>query len=112
MKDNTKDNGWTFFTNYGHVLIFISQHSDATLRKVSEHVGITERATHRIVGDLEQAGFLRKRRQGRRNYYEVNTDMPLRHPLEEHCSIRQIIDTVVDSKGQKSNLGGNFNADG
>ena len=103
MKDDSNNTGRTFFTNYRHVLIFISQHSDATLREVYERVGITERATHRIVAELEQAGFLSKRRQWRRNFYEVNTDKPLRHPLEEHCSIRQIIDTVVDSKYQKSN---------
>ena len=98
MNKDTKEIGWTFFTNYGHVIIFISQHGDATLREVSDHVGITERATHRIVAELEQAGFLNKRRQGRRNFYEINTDMPLRHPLEKHCSVKQIIDTVVDSK--------------
>ena len=101
MKVETKNAGWTFFTNYGHVIIFVSQNGDATLREISDHVGITERATHRIVAELEQAGFLSKRRQGRRNFYEVNTDKPLRHPLEEHCSIRQIINTVVDSKSPK-----------
>ena len=105
MKDGMKENSWTFFTNYGHVLIFISEHGDATLREISERVGITERATHRIVADLEQAGFLSKRRLGRRNFYEINADMPLRHPLEEHCSVKQIIDTVVHSKDQKSNSG-------
>ena len=98
MKVGNKDSGWTFFTNYGHVLIFISQHGDATLREVSERVGITERATHRIVAELEQAGFITKRRQGRRNFYRVNADLPLRHPLEEHCSVKQVIDTVIDSK--------------
>ena len=98
MRDDTNNTGWTFFTNYGHVLIFISEHGDATLREVSERVGITERATHRIVADLEQAGFITKRRVGRRNFYEVNADLPLRHPLEEHCSVKQIIDTVIHSK--------------
>ena len=87
-------------------LIFISQHGDATLREISERVGITERAAHRIVADLEQAGFLSKRRLGRRNFYEINTGMSLiRHPLEEHCSVKQIIDAVVHSKDQKSNSG-------
>ena len=37
---------------------FISQHGDATLREFFNHVGITERATHRIVAHLEQAGFI------------------------------------------------------
>ena len=110
MKDDANTIGWTFFTNYGHVLIFISQYGDATLCKVSERVGITERATPRIVSDLEQAGFILKRRQGRRNFYEINADLPLRHPLEEHCSIKEIIDTIVDSNDQKLNSSGNFNS--
>ena len=97
MNEEINSSGWTFFTNHGHVLIFISQNCSATLREVAEHVGITERATHMIVSDLEQAGFLSKRRQGRRNYYDINADMPLRHPLEAHCSIKQIIDTIVES---------------
>ena len=89
MKDDANNTGWTFFTNYGHVLIFISQHGNATLREVSERVGLTERATYKIVADLEQADFLSKRREGRRNFYKANTDMPLRQPFEAHCSIKQ-----------------------
>jgi DNA-binding transcriptional ArsR family regulator len=41
-------------------------------------VGITERAVHRIIGDLEQAGYITRNRVGRQNEYRIHLDMPLR----------------------------------
>ena len=98
MAKVSSDSSWTFFTNHGHVLVYLSQHSDATLREVADLVGITERAIHKIVSDLEEAGFVRKRRLGRRNFYDINADIPMRHPLESHCSVSQIMDMIIGSK--------------
>ena len=46
---------WTFFTNHFHVLLVVARHPDARLRSVADEVGITERAAHRILGDLVRA---------------------------------------------------------
>lgn len=82
---------WTFFTNHAHVLFCISQDPDIRLREVALKVGITERATQRIVFELEDSGYLRHERQGRRNHYELNLRAPLRHPLEEHVTVGDLI---------------------
>ena len=86
--------GWTFLTNHAHVLICLVQEPNLRLRDVAERVGITERAVHRIVNDLEEAGVLTRNRDGRRNHYQVNTSQHLRHPIEAHCTIRQLLEIV------------------
>ena len=82
---------WTFFTNHAHVLFCISQDPDVTLREVAGRVGITERATQRIVAELEAGGYLRHERKGRRNHYELIDDVPLRHEIESHVPIGDIL---------------------
>ena len=82
---------WTFFTNHAHVLFCISEDPDITLREVAIRVGITERATQRIVAELEQGGYLRHERKGRRNHYELIDDAPLRHAVESHIAIGDIL---------------------
>ncbi|MFK7850912.1 MAG: helix-turn-helix transcriptional regulator [Akkermansiaceae bacterium] len=84
-------NQWTFFSNHGHVLIFLSREPDVPLREVAIAVGITERAVQRIVADLEEAGYLTRERDGRRNVYTLNTDQRLRHTLEKNNSIGDVI---------------------
>jgi len=87
-------NQWTFFSNHGHVLIFLAQKPDVPLREVASAVGITERAVQRIVADLEAAGYLTRNRDGRRNVYTLNTEQKLRHELERDHSIGEIIEVL------------------
>jgi len=82
---------WTIFTNHAHVLFCISEDPDATLRAVAMRVGITERAAQRIVAELEESGYLKHERRGRRNHYQVMTELPLRHDIESHVSLGDII---------------------
>lgn len=81
-------------TNHTHVLILLHRNPDMVLRQVAQQVGITERAVQRIVQDLEEGGFIERERVGRRNHYEVVTDMPLRHPIEAHREIGDLLNLV------------------
>lgn len=85
---------WTFFSNHAHVLIYLADNGDARLRDVADAVGITERSVQMIVADLEEAKVLERTRVGRRNRYSVNEDLPLRHPVEEHCRVRDLLRMV------------------
>jgi DNA-binding transcriptional regulator PaaX len=58
---------------------------------VATQVGITERAASGIVADLEAGGFLARERVGRNNHYSVNGDLHLRHPLEQHRKIGELL---------------------
>jgi predicted ArsR family transcriptional regulator len=86
---------WTFLTNHAHVLICLARDPDARLRDVAASVGITERAVQKIVADLEAAEVLTRERTGRRNHYEINTSAALRHPVESHRSVGQLLDMVL-----------------
>jgi len=68
---------WSFLTNHARVLVCIAQDPGVRLREIGEIVGITERAAHRIVGELVDAGYVTRRRVGRRNHYTVRSDLPV-----------------------------------
>lgn len=87
--------GWTFLSNHGHVLICLAKYPDSPLRDVAARVGITERAVQRIVAELEAAGYLTRFREGRCNRYRIHRDEPLRHALEEHHTVGQLLDSVA-----------------
>lgn len=86
-----RDNGWTFLTNHAHVFLAIARDPEIRLRDLATIVGITERAAHRIVVELEEGGYLSRERTGRRNHYEVHGDVPLRHPVERHRTAASLI---------------------
>ena len=86
--------GWTFLTNHSHVLICIAEDTFVRARDIALRVGITERAVQRILTGLCDAGYVTKVRQGRRNQYTVHLDHPLRHPVEGHCTVSELLETV------------------
>lgn len=96
MPDQTTPAGWTFLTNHTHVLVCLAQNGDITLREVAQQVGITERAVHAIVSALEEEGVLTRTREGQRNRYRINRAYRLRHPLEAHCRVAQLLDMVLE----------------
>jgi hypothetical protein len=89
---------WTFLTNHAHVLFLLSQTSDLVLREVALRVGITERAVQRIIADLESEGFVERARVGRKNHYRIFTDLPLRHPIESHRTIGDLIALIGNNQ--------------
>lgn len=92
---------WTFLTNHAHVLVVLRSQPDLVLREVAARVGITERAVQRIVHELEEEGYLSRERVGRRNHYQINSGQHLRHPVESHCTIDQVLD-LITSGGESS----------
>ena len=91
---------WTFLTNHAHVLILLAQHPDMILRQVAVRVGITERAVQRIVMELEEDGFVIREKAGRQNTYRLNLNQPLRHPVEGHRTIGDVVKVVLGEAGR------------
>jgi DNA-binding transcriptional ArsR family regulator len=89
---------WTFLTNHAHVLICLTRDPEMRLRDVAAAVGITERAVHKIIAELEDGGLLERERQGRRNVYRIHAKRPLRHPVESHCTVQGLLHFVLESK--------------
>jgi DNA-binding transcriptional ArsR family regulator len=82
---------WTFLSNHAHVLIALAKNPELRIRDLSDQVGITERAIAQIVSDLQEAHVISVERKGRRNVYSINGDAPLRHPVESHRTVADIL---------------------
>lgn len=89
---------WTLFSNHGHVLVCLAGDSDARLRDVAADVGITERAVQKIVRDLQTHGMISVTKHGRRNRYRIHHKKNLRHELEAHCTLGDLVKLVTNSK--------------
>ena len=87
----TEPRAWSFLTNHAQVLVCIAQDPAVRLREIGETVGITERAAHRIVVELVDAGYLEREREGRRNRYTIQSDLPLPDPLASGHSVGDLL---------------------
>ena len=86
---------WTFLTNHAHVLVVLHSDPEKVLREVAIEVGITERAVQRIIQDLEEGGFIQRERVGRRNRYRILKGKSLRHPIEAHRKIGDLLKLIA-----------------
>jgi DNA-binding transcriptional ArsR family regulator len=91
LEGGQREHSWTFLSNHSHVIICLARDTEIRMRDIAALVGITERAVIRIVTELEEAGYIKKERVGRRNRYTLVAEKNLRHPLEAHHSIRGIL---------------------
>ncbi len=81
-------------TNHAHVLLCVARDPGMRLRDIADCVGITERAAHRIVCELETEGYLTRMRDGRRNVYEVHTERELPHPIEQGARVGDLLNAA------------------
>lgn len=94
--DNPKT--WTFLTNHAQVLLCLAETPDIRLRDVAERVGITERATQRILAELVEAGYVTSERVGRRNTYTVDRDHAMRHTAQLGYDIGVLLGALGDGR--------------
>ena len=87
---------WSFLTNHARALICIARDPGVRLRDMAAALGITERRAHDIVTDLTDAGYVVKEKDGRRNRYRIETDLPLRESLSAERTIGEILGILVD----------------
>jgi hypothetical protein len=82
---------WSFLTNHAVVLLYMVNHPDDTMYTVAGRLNMRERHVAQIIADLRHQGYLEATRNGRRNHYSVNLEMPLRrrHPFGT-TTVRQL----------------------
>ena len=89
------DRTWTFLSNHAHVLVCLAADPDSRVRDIALEVGITERRVNGILTDLQQARIITVYKSGRRNSYEINRRARLRHPLEAHKTVGDLLKGVL-----------------
>jgi CTP-dependent riboflavin kinase len=87
--------GWKFITNHGLVLSYVSHYPSHTAREISNHLGITERTTHKIISDLESARYIERGRSGRKNLYKVDPGLPLRHHTKQDILVEDLLNALT-----------------
>jgi len=96
LDSDDQHRSWTFLSNHAHVLVCLARNPDARQRDVATQVGVTERAVHRIMTELGNAGVITRRRDGRRNHYELDFSVPLRHPLEVNRTVGSLLEMLLE----------------
>ncbi len=89
---------WTFLTNHSHVLLAIWKTPGVKVREISQLVGVTERAVLRIIRELVDAGYVSIEKAGRENRYVVAQGIPLRHPLEQHRTVSELLEMLSNDE--------------
>lgn len=100
---------WSFLTNHARVLLCIAHDPGIRLREIGDAVGITERAAHRIVVELAHAGYISRKRNGRRNLYTIQSDLPLPDPLAREQRIGDLLAILAGQRApgiRGSEIGG------
>lgn len=87
--------GFSFLTNHGLVLLCIASDSRIRVREIAERVQITERAAQRILADLIDAGYVARTRMGRRNNYDVRTDLSITLPDQRDVDLRSLLEVLL-----------------
>lgn len=91
---------WKFITNHGLVLSYIFHNPRHTAREISNHIGVTERTTHKIISDLESEGYVDRWRVGRRNEYKVDPNLPLRHHTKTDIMVDGLLEAMTNTTSE------------
>jgi DNA-binding IclR family transcriptional regulator len=95
---------WSFLTKHAQVLVCIAHDPGVRLRDIATMVGITERSAFGIVLDLVSAGYVVKSKDGRRNRYSIQSDLPLGEAIGRERTIGEVLEILVDTNVPKGPL--------
>jgi len=91
---------WTFITNHGLVLLYISKNPQCTMRDMAITIGITERTILRILGDLEEDGYISRQNTGKGNTYRIKTRLGLKHDLTKNIPVGDLMKLLRSGSGR------------
>jgi DNA-binding transcriptional ArsR family regulator len=88
---------WSFLTNHARALLCIAHDPGARLRDIATRLEITERRAFGIVTDLTEAGYIVKEKDGRRNRYRIQNDLPIPETIGRQRTIGDILELLTDT---------------
>jgi DNA-binding IclR family transcriptional regulator len=87
---------WTFLTVHARVLLAVDGAQGPTVREIAERAGVTEREVYIVLKDLEDAGYLSRRRNGRRSELTLHLDEPMRPPIDGR-RVRHLVEVLRET---------------
>jgi DNA-binding MarR family transcriptional regulator len=85
---------WTFLSNHGRIFAYVTEHPQATAHSIANNAGLSIGGVQNILDDLEEEGYLTRIKVGRRNHYHTNPEKPMRHRLEKHHSVGDMLQAL------------------
>ena len=86
---------WALLSNHAHGLVCLAIDPDIRVRVAAERIGTVPHSGQSILYDLQVEGLVTRERNGRRNHYGLHLDQPLRHPLEAHRTVRDLVEMLI-----------------
>lgn len=93
---------WKLLTNHAQVFVCVAHDPGVRLREISERVGITERAAHRIVTELVASGYIERERNGRRNRYTIQSGVEAPDRLGRVERVGDLLSILTGTNGGTS----------
>ena len=88
---------WSFLTNHARALLCIAQDPGVRLRDIASSLDITERSAYAIVTDLTLDGYIVKEKEGRRNRYSIQLDLPLPESIGPKRTIGEVLNLLGEA---------------
>ena len=82
---------WSLLTNHGRLLLAIENETGLRVRDMADRLEMSERGVALILRDLREAGYVTSRREGRRVFYKVVADKPMRRDSLRHQTVGQLL---------------------
>ena len=92
---------WSFLTNHARVLLCIAHDPGMRLRDIADTLDITERRAFDIVADLIAAGYVSKLKNGRRNSYSIQTELPLGEAIGRERTIGEVLALLKETGARR-----------
>jgi DNA-binding IclR family transcriptional regulator len=86
---------WSFLTNHARAMLFIARDPVMRLRDLAVALDVTERTAFGIVVDLNEAGYIVKTKDGRRNRYHIQAHLPLRDAVPRERTVGEVVDLFI-----------------
>jgi winged helix DNA-binding protein len=86
--------------NPARALLCIAHDPGVRLRDIATTLGVTERSAYAVVTDLAEAGYVVKEKDGRRNRYQIQADLPLPDAIGRERTIGEVLGLLVDANAR------------
>ena len=93
---------WTFLTNHALVLSLIARNPSITALELASAIGITERAVRRVIAELHDGGYIRKKKAGRGIRYGISPDLQLRHETHQDVALGDFLEALGWKRKKRS----------
>jgi len=82
-------------------MLAVAQTPNVRVKEIAAAVDITERYAYRILRDLQNAGYVGRRREGRCNLYRLHPELALGDPIVEEHSLWELLRLIDTGDGDE-----------